>query len=175
QEDDGAPQRGHHDVGPSQRRRPRRVRGLRHGEREAALMAPKVERSLRDRLQKSFLERNTKIIGAIGVSAIFAFTVLALLLQGGLLNHRYTVHAVFADAAGIRTGDRVSVAGLTAGRVNGVHIENGHVVMDLGVNSGIDLTRDSTADIKIETLLGRRSVELVDGGSNQQLADGNWI
>jgi phospholipid/cholesterol/gamma-HCH transport system substrate-binding protein len=138
-------------------------------------MAPKVKRGLRDRLQKSFLERNTKLIGAIGVALIAGFTVLALALQGGFLTHRYTVHAVFTDAAGIRPGDPVTVAGLTAGRVNGVQIQGGDVVMDLGVNSSVVLTSDSTADIKIETLLGRRSVELVDGSSSQHLQDGATI
>ena len=138
-------------------------------------MAPKVKRGLRDRLQKSFLERNSKVIGAIGVALILAFTVLALLLQGGLLNHRYTVTAIFSDAAGIRTGDPVTVAGLNAGRVNGVQVEGGHVVMTLGVNSSVKLTSDSSADIKIETLLGRRSVEIVDGGSSQPLQSGAVI
>jgi phospholipid/cholesterol/gamma-HCH transport system substrate-binding protein len=132
-------------------------------------MAPKVKRGLRDRLQKSFLERNTKIIGALGVLLILAFTFLALLLQGGLLNHRYTVHAVFSDAAGIRAGDAVTVAGLNAGRVNGVKVQGGRVVMDLGVNSSVDLTSDTSAQIRIETLLGRRSVELVDGTSSRPL------
>ena len=138
-------------------------------------MAPKVKRSLRDRFQKSFLERNTKLIGTIGVVTILAFTILALALQGGLLNHRYTVHAVFSDAAGIRTGDRVTVAGLNAGRVNGVKVQNGHVVMDLGVNSNVKLTRDTAAEIHIETLLGRRSVALVDGISSKPLQSGDVI
>jgi phospholipid/cholesterol/gamma-HCH transport system substrate-binding protein len=136
---------------------------------------PKVHRNLRDRLQKSFLERNSKVIGAIGVLLVLGFTILALLLQGGFLTGRYTVHAIFADAAGVQVGDRVSVAGLTAGRVNGVNVEGGHVVMDLGVDNKVKLTRDTTADIKIETLLGRRSVELVDGSSSKPLEDGQYI
>ena len=76
-------------------------------------MAVKVQRSLRDRFQKSFLERNTKVIGAIAISILLGLTVLGLLLQGGLLTKRYSVQAIFADAAGIRTGDRVTVAGLS--------------------------------------------------------------
>ena len=138
-------------------------------------MAPKPHRTIRDRLQKSFLERNTKLIGLIGVALIVLFTVVALLLQGGLLTGRYTVHAVFADAASIQTGDRVTVAGLVAGRVNGLTIKDGHVVMDLGVNNGVKLTRDTHAVIKIETLLGRRSVQLEDGTSSKPLADGDYI
>jgi phospholipid/cholesterol/gamma-HCH transport system substrate-binding protein len=85
------------------------------------------------------------------------------------------VHAVFADAAGIQTGDRVTVAGLTAGRVNGLKIQGGHVVMDLGVNNGVELTRDTHANIRIETILGRRSVDLIDGSSRQPLENGDYI
>ena len=139
------------------------------------LQPPKVHRTFRDRMQKSFLERNTKLIGLIGVALIVTFTIIALLLQGGFLTGRYNVHAVFSDAAGIQTGDRVTVAGLVAGRVNGLRIQGGHVVIDLGVDTGVKLTRDTHAVIKIETLLGRRSVELVDGNAKQQLASGDYI
>jgi phospholipid/cholesterol/gamma-HCH transport system substrate-binding protein len=104
-----------------------------------------------------------------------AFTGIALLLQGGLLTKRYTVHAVFSDAASIQVGDRVTVAGLAAGRVNGLHIQGGHVVMDLGVDSAVELTRDSQAVIHIETLLGRRSVDLVDGTTGGRLQNGDYI
>jgi phospholipid/cholesterol/gamma-HCH transport system substrate-binding protein len=82
---------------------------------------------------------------------------------------------VFTDAAGIQTGDRVTVAGLNAGRVNGLHIQNGHVVIDLGVDSGVKVTRDTHAVIHIETILGRRSVELVDGTARQPLENGDYI
>jgi phospholipid/cholesterol/gamma-HCH transport system substrate-binding protein len=143
--------------------------------KQRAPAKPKVHRNLRDRLQKSFLERNSKVIGLIGVLLILGATIMALLLQGGFLTGRYTVHAVFADAASIQKGDPVTVAGLTAGRVNGLKVEGGHVLMDLGVNNSVKLTRDTTADIHIETLLGRRSVELVDGSSNQPLQDGDVI
>jgi phospholipid/cholesterol/gamma-HCH transport system substrate-binding protein len=139
------------------------------------LQPAKVKYTLRDRFQKSFLERNTKLIGLIGVVLIVAFTAVALLLQGGFLTHRYGVHAVFTDAAGVQTGDRVTVAGLDAGRVNGLHIQNGHVVIDLGVNTGVNLTRDSHAVIHIETILGRRSVELVDGSARRPLQNGDYI
>src|SRR5438309_7398103 len=132
-------------------------------------------RWVRDRLQKSFLERNTKLIGLIGVLLILAFTGMALLLQGGFLTSRYTVHAIFSDAAGIQVGDDVTVAGLKAGRVNGISIQHGHVVIDLGVDSSVQLARNSTADIHIETLLGRRSVEIVDGTSRGRLRDGQYI
>src|SRR2546423_13791243 len=121
------------------------------------LQPPKVHRTFRDRLQKSFLERNTKLIGLIGVALIVTFTIVALLLQGGLLTGRYTVHAVFADAASVQKGDPVTVAGLPAGRVNGLNITNGHVVMDLGVNNGVKLTRDTHPPLQIQTPPGRRS------------------
>ncbi|MFN2589793.1 MAG: MCE family protein [Actinomycetota bacterium] len=132
---------------------------------------PKV-RGLRQRLQTSFLERNQRIIGIIGVLLILAGTGVALLLSGGVFASTYPVKAHFTDAAGIAVGDQVTVAGLEAGSVKGLSIERGQVVMDLAVNTGVELPGDSRADVVVETLLGKRAVNLVagrDGG--RTLAD----
>ncbi|MGH2687036.1 MAG: hypothetical protein ACRDJP_16350, partial [Actinomycetota bacterium] len=59
------------------------------------------------RKSRSFLERNQRLIGGIGIVLIVAGTVFALLLQGGFLTPRYAVTAAFTDAAGIRSGDFV--------------------------------------------------------------------
>jgi phospholipid/cholesterol/gamma-HCH transport system substrate-binding protein len=134
-----------------------------------------VRNRVRDALQKSFLERNQKIIGAIGLVVLLTATGFGLLLQGGLLTPKYTVKAYFSDAAGIRSGDRVTVAGLNAGNVTGVAIENGKVAIDLGIHNGVELPRDSRAEITIETLLGRRAVNMVAGQSDQMLEDGDVI
>jgi phospholipid/cholesterol/gamma-HCH transport system substrate-binding protein len=117
----------------------------------------------RARLRTSFLERNQRIIGTIGVVAILIGTAGALLLSGGVLARTYPVRAVFTDAGGIASGDQVTVAGLDAGTVKGIHIEQGRVVMDLAVNKGVDMPADSRAEVVIETLLGKRSVNLVAG------------
>jgi phospholipid/cholesterol/gamma-HCH transport system substrate-binding protein len=124
---------------------------------------------------RSFLERNQRLIGGVGLGLVLVGTVLALLLQGGLLTPSYTVTAYFSDAAGIRSGDNVTVAGLPAGRVEDVRIEKDRVAIDLGVEDAVALPADTRAEIVIETLLGRRAVGLVAGHSDKPLEEGAEI
>lgn len=130
---------------------------------------------LRGALHKSFLERNQKLIGFLGVVAVLTGTAFALLLSGGVFRDTYTVMAEFSDAAGLKAGDDVSVAGLDAGSVGAVTIEGGIVIVELKIDEGVEMPRDSGAEIVIETLLGRKSVRLDGGGSNQMLAEGDRI
>ncbi|MDP8955372.1 MAG: MCE family protein [Actinomycetota bacterium] len=135
-------------------------------------------------LEKSFLERNNRVIGAIALVIILAGTAVSLLLTGGVFARTYKVTALFRDAAGIQPDDKVRVAGLDAGRVNGVRIHAGIVAIDLGVNRGVELTKDTRAEIVVETLLGKRSVNLISdfpertlsaNGGTELLQDGDTI
>jgi len=130
---------------------------------------------LKGALHKSFLERNQRLIGLLGVLAVLAGTAFALLLSGGVFRDTYTVMAEFSDAAGLKAGDDVTVAGLDAGSVGAVEIERGAVMVELKIDEGVDMPRDATAEIVIETLLGRKSVRLDGGGSREMLADGDRI
>jgi phospholipid/cholesterol/gamma-HCH transport system substrate-binding protein len=134
-----------------------------------------VASSLRHSMEKSFLERNQRVIGGIGLGLLLGGTAFALLLTGGVFARTYRVSAVFTDAAGIRPGDKVTVAGLTAGSVKGQRIEHGRVVMDLAVSKSVKLPADSGANIVIQTLLGKRAVNLVAGQGSGELHDGSVI
>jgi phospholipid/cholesterol/gamma-HCH transport system substrate-binding protein len=123
----------------------------------------------------SILERNQKIIGGVALALIVAGTAFALLLQGGAFTATYRVTALFTDAAGIVEGDPVTVAGLPAGTVKDIRVERGMVAMELGVEEAVALSSDSSAEIVIETLLGRRSVAIKDGEGQGRLGDGDVI
>ncbi len=123
----------------------------------------------------SFLERNQLMIGIIASALVIAGSGTAILLSGGVFAKTYTVEARFVDAAGLKGGDKVRVAGLEAGKVSGVTIEDGAVTVTLDVNQDIEMPADSTAEITIETLLGRKTVTLFAGSSNELLADGDVI
>jgi phospholipid/cholesterol/gamma-HCH transport system substrate-binding protein len=125
--------------------------------------------------EKSFLERNQRRIGLIGVLAMVGGSAFALLLSGGTFARTYHVTAFFADAAGIAPGDKVTVAGLPAGTVKGMRIDHGQVAIDLAVSSGVKLPADSRAEIVIQTLLGKEAVQLVAGRSDQPLRGGSVI
>jgi phospholipid/cholesterol/gamma-HCH transport system substrate-binding protein len=112
---------------------------------------------------KSFADRNPYVIGIVSVLVIGAATGMAFMVGIlHLLEPTYSVQAVFNDAAGVRVGDEVRVAGVKAGRVDKVRADRpaGNVVVDLVVNDGVDLGPEATAEVALETLLGTKFVRL---------------
>jgi phospholipid/cholesterol/gamma-HCH transport system substrate-binding protein len=112
---------------------------------------------------RSFRERNPYVIGITSVLVIAALVGVAFsvgILH--LLEKAYTVKAEFSDAAGIRAGANVKVAGIKAGRVTGIEADRsrGKVVVSFVVNKGVHLGPDTHAEVALETLLGTRFVRL---------------
>jgi phospholipid/cholesterol/gamma-HCH transport system substrate-binding protein len=112
---------------------------------------------------KSFADRNPYVIGIVSVLVIAAATGAAFMVGIlHLLEPTYKVEAIFNDAAGIRVGDEVRVAGVKAGRVDKVRADRqaGNVVVELVVNDGVELGRETHAEVALETLLGTKFVRL---------------
>ena len=123
-------------------------------------------------LPASFRDTNPYVVGIASVLAIGAFVGFAFMV--GLLRlfeDTYTIRAEFPDAAGMRTGDEVRVAGVKAGRVTKLDVDrdNGLVVVEMAVSSGVEVSQDATAEIALGTLLGAKYVRL--GGP----ADGPFL
>lgn len=130
---------------------------------------------LKGALRQSFLERNQVIIGVIGIVIVFGGSAFALLLSGGFFEKNYRVNAIFEDAAGIKSGDDVTVAGLEAGSIDSVEIKDGYVVVGMNVSDTIEMPADARAEIVVETLMGKKSVALTGGSEDELLADGDTI
>lgn len=112
---------------------------------------------------KAFRDRNPYAIGIGSILVIGAFVGVAFMVGVlHLLERAYTVKAVFTDAAGIRPGADVRVAGVKAGRVTGIQADrlHGHVIITLHVNDGVHLGPDTRAEVALETLLGTKFVRL---------------
>ena len=133
---------------------------------------------------KSFTERNPFIIGGLLIAFIVVGTGAALLLNGGVLKSQYNLYGNFADAAGITTQSRVEVAGIsvgTVGSIKNVMADDGHghqvpaVRIQLKVNHGVKLPKDTTAAIKVDTLLGSKAVELDAGTEWSSLLKGHDV
>ncbi|CAM2747769.1 MCE family protein [Skermania piniformis] len=116
------------------------------------------------RLRKPF--QRPALLGSIGIVAIAA-------LLAGAVGYtklgvgKTTYHADFAQAAGIRPGDVVSVAGIPVGAVGGTKLAGDHVEVALSVDSDVPLGRATGASIKLTTLLGARYVELRPAGDGE--------
>jgi phospholipid/cholesterol/gamma-HCH transport system substrate-binding protein len=121
---------------------------------------------------KPFRERNPVPIGAIGLALILGMLVLAFNASAlPFIGGGKTYHADFADAAGLKTGDDVRIAGVKVGKVTSVSLDGAQVRVGLQVDSGMQVGVDSRADIKIKTLLGQKYVALTPIGAGTLSTD----
>lgn len=114
------------------------------------------------KLRSRFESNRNFWLGVLGAALI----VVLLLISGvytmlGVGDQ--TVKAEFAQAAGIKVGDKVNAAGVPVGTVSGAELEDGHVLITMNVDRGVELGPDARASIKMATLLGARYVDLIPG------------
>ena len=117
---------------------------------------------------KSFTARNPMPIGAIGLVLILvilwaAFNASKLPLIGG--GTAYS--AYFTEAAGLRSGDPVRIAGVKVGEVNSVGLSGNKVKVVFKVKNAY-VGDQSTVDIKLKTLLGAKYLEVDSTGNAKQ-------
>jgi len=120
---------------------------------------------------KSFSSRNPTPIGAIGLVLILvilwaAFNASKLPLIGG----GTTYSAYFTEAAGLRSGDPVRIAGVKVGSVDSVGLSDNKVKVSFKVKNAY-VGDESTVAIKLKTLLGAKYLEVDSSGTDKQAPD----
>jgi phospholipid/cholesterol/gamma-HCH transport system substrate-binding protein len=123
---------------------------------------------------RSFSSRNPTVIGAIGLAVIAAllwaaFNASRLPFIGG--GTKYS--AAFSEAAGLRPGDEVRIAGVRVGSVSSVRLEGDHVKVTFRVRHAF-IGDQSRLAIKIKTLLGAKYLA-VDSVGDAKQRPGNEI
>ncbi|MFL6072170.1 MAG: MCE family protein [Mycobacteriales bacterium] len=121
--------------------------------------------------RRSFAERNPVVIGAVGLAIIAALIVAAfnaenLPIIGGGTHYS----AAFREAGGIKAGNEVRVAGVKVGKVDRISLERDprlgqRVRVDFRVDHGTDLGSQTTASIRIKTVLGSKYLALDPQGA----------
>jgi phospholipid/cholesterol/gamma-HCH transport system substrate-binding protein len=115
-----------------------------------------------------FRERNPLPIGAIGLGLIGLLLFSAFNAQNlPLIGSGDTYHAAFSEAGGIKKDDDVRIAGVRVGKVTGIELENAHVRVDFKITSGAAFGPQTSASIRLKTLLGQKYVSLVPAGAGQ--------
>lgn len=99
-------------------------------------------------------------IAVLTLVAVIAATTLVTSLHLG----KTTYYADFLQAASIRAGDEVSVAGIPVGTVDDTALAGDHVVVSMKIRSDVVLGAQTRAAIKLTTVLGARYVELKPAG-----------
>jgi phospholipid/cholesterol/gamma-HCH transport system substrate-binding protein len=126
-------------------------------------------------VSKPFRERNPVVIGAVSLAVIAALVMAAFRAEDlPLIGGGDTYYAAFSEAGGLKPNDEVRVAGVRVGKVKTVDLAGDHVRVEFLVDRGVDFGSQTSADIRVKTLLGAMYLSLVPRGSGQ-LAEGSEI
>ncbi|MDJ0395321.1 MCE family protein [Rhodococcus sp. G-MC3] len=108
---------------------------------------------------------------------VLIFAALALVFSQYRFGSADGYHAVFEDASGLKSGDKVRIAGVPVGSVKGVEIADGNLAeVDFDVDAKYRLLTSSVATVRYENLVGDRYLELLEGpGGTDQLDGGATI
>jgi len=105
----------------------------------------------------------TVLVIAVGQS----FTSVPMLMA------RPAYYGQFTDSGGLSSGDKVRIAGLDVGRVEGLKIDGDHIVVKFSVGTN-SIGTESRLAIKTDTILGRKVLEIEVRG-NQPLRPGSTL
>lgn len=113
---------------------------------------------------KPFRERNPYAIGIVSITVLVLVLVAAFYSDNlPIIGGGTTYAADFTEDAGLQPGDDVTIAGVKVGKVTSVGLQGNHVKVTFQVKNAW-VGDQSTADIKIKTLLGAKYVSLTPQG-----------
>ncbi|OMC22379.1 MULTISPECIES: virulence factor Mce family protein [unclassified Mycobacterium] len=110
-------------------------------------------------------------IGLMGiVVTVLAIGVGQSFTNVPMLMARPAYYGQFTDSGQITVGDKVRIAGMDVGKVEGLRIDGDHVVMKFSIGTNT-IGSESRLAIRTDTILGRKVMEIEPRG-NQQLRPG---
>ncbi|QFU02284.1 putative phospholipid ABC transporter-binding protein MlaD [Halomonas sp. THAF5a] len=121
-------------------------------------------------------------VGLFMLAGILGLVFLGLRVSGLSLSvpsETFRLEANFANIGGLKPRARVTMAGVTVGRVESIELDtdwyDARVVMELDGELEGQLPEDSTAAILTAGLLGEQYVGLSVGGAPETLGDGDTL
>lgn len=121
------------------------------------------------------------VVGVFIIVGLVALGFLAIQVSGLSMDSQketYRVYAQFDDLGGLSVRGRVSVAGVTVGKVSEISLDKKayRALVEMEIYKSVDnLTLDTVASIQTAGLLGEKFVALSIGGDPDVLSDGDTI
>lgn len=121
--------------------------------------------------QLRFRDRDVTKIGVAGIFGSVALVALSLNYDRiPYLNGTRNATAYVSDAAGLATGNDVQVAGMNVGKIRDISLDGDKVRVSFTIDTGVELGADTSAQIKTDSILGRRALAVFSDGRGE-LAD----
>ncbi|MET0897653.1 MAG: MlaD family protein [Mycobacterium sp.] len=124
-----------------------------------------AEQSTRRRKRRTLESYNRTWLGFIAIAVVAVLIGAMLLVKVAEVGYR-DYSARFLQAAALRVGNPVTIAGIPVGEVTSLKLAGDHVEAGLKVRNDVVLGEDSRATIKITTILGSRYLSLDPEGEN---------
>ena len=119
---------------------------------------------------KPIAQRDPFKLGLLAVAAgllVMAFVVAISVVSFGSRSYA----AMLAQTAGLREGEDVQVAGVPVGEVTGIELAGDQVKVTFNADRDLHLGQETTASVKVATLLGTHYLQIDPRGSGD-LTDG---
>jgi len=129
-------------------------------------------------MRTRFLELS---VGAFIVMGVIALVMMALRVSGISAQgagETYKIQAYFENLGGLTERAKVSMSGVTIGRVTGIELdtEDYVAVVEMEIYKSVDtLTTDTSAAILTAGLLGEKYIGLTVGADDEYLQEGDVI
>ena len=120
-------------------------------------------------------------VGGFLIAGLLALIFLALRVSGLSLNsseETYQVYAKFENIGGLTARAKVTMAGVTIGRVTKIYLDKEDYVgvVEMAINNDVsNLSSDTSAAILTAGVLGEKYIGLTVGAELDNLADGSEI
>jgi phospholipid/cholesterol/gamma-HCH transport system substrate-binding protein len=103
-------------------------------------------------------EQRIGLFFLVGLALLLVAVELTLGL--GILRERHPLYATFRDVQGLDDGADVRLAGIKAGKVDSMRIEQGTVIVKMLIDDKLEVKRDSIARLDFRALSGERFISL---------------
>ncbi|MBA2778793.1 outer membrane lipid asymmetry maintenance protein MlaD [Billgrantia kenyensis] len=121
-------------------------------------------------------------VGLFMLAGILGLLFLGLRVSGltfTMPTDTFRLEANFANIGSLKPRARVTMAGVTVGRVTAIELDtdwyDARVILELDAELEGQLSRDTTAAILTAGLLGEQYIGLTVGGDPEMLVDGDTI
>lgn len=124
-------------------------------------------------MRRRFRERDPVKLAGVGMVVLLGMVAFAIGLPQVVFYQRTTDYAVeLANASGLRPDDQVFIAGVPSGRVRTVDLAVDRVRVGLRLDHDQALGEESTAGVKLQTVLGKRYLDVQPKGGGRIPAGG---
>ena len=113
-------------------------------------------------------------LGTAGIITLLAIMLVAVGVPRIVYHNSTTEYtAELANASGLTSADPVLVAGVPAGRIEQISLAGDRVNVRFRLDNGQRLGDQTTAGVRLRTVLGKRYLEVIPAGSGSVGTGGN--